>query len=80
MSALTEQERSIITHALTGSNRNGKVYRNYFLTDDGDPELEALVQRGYMRRGAVINEGVDRYYRVTDMGALAVGLHLPKEA
>lgn len=42
--------------------------RNHYCAEDGRPSLEELVRAGLMERGGTINEGRDRYYRVTPAG------------
>ena len=72
---LTENEKDIILHALGNSHKESKLgWRNYYCTEKGDPELEALVEKGFMKRSSLINEGRDQYYVVTDEGKEEVGV------
>lgn len=80
MSGLTEQERHVLRHTLTGSSGTDEVYRNYFAAGDGHhdmPALEALVARGLMHVGKRVPGTDSRYYHCTWNGAAAVGLWLP---
>lgn len=74
----TVRQREIIEHSL-GLPYNKKPYRSHYCTSNGDPVLEEMVTVGLMSRGRVINEGRDRYYYVTEMGATAVKSHLPRD-
>jgi surface antigen len=85
---LTEQEKHILIHCLTGSNRDRKVYRNRFAADDNHSDINAikeLIAMGLMSAGSKIGdtqEDIDanyRYYRCTEYGAAAVGLRLPED-
>lgn len=77
MIELTEQERQVLRHTLTGSNSTGEVYRNYFAADEGHhdmPALTRLVMHGLMRVGNQVAGQTYRYYHCTAAGAKAVGL------
>jgi hypothetical protein len=77
---LTERERGVLRHALTGG-RDTPPYRNHFAASEGHadmPTLRALVARGLMteRKSSVTP---DTLFHCTEAGAKAVGLHLPYE-
>lgn len=80
---ISDAEKTILTHTLTGGKRDGKVYRNHFYTGPGStdmPTVEQLVAKGLMIPGAAPwGEGGDRYYHCTAAGAAAVGMELPKD-
>lgn len=83
MMELNEQDRHVLVHTLTGSNRDGNVYRNYFAAGPGhhdEPSLNRLCDAGLMRRGRKFNDGQDQYFHCTEAGAAAVGLGLPQDA
>ena len=71
----TPEDRHILAYAL-GLER-GKGCRNFYCAENGAPRLEALVGRGLMRYGAVLDAGRYRYYHVTEAGARAIGAKLP---
>lgn len=78
--AITEDERQVLLHALTGSVRGAGAHRNYFLAGTGhhdERHLEHLCALGLMTRGRKINGGRSQYYHCTEAGARAVGLRLP---
>lgn len=80
---LNNEERHVLIHTLTGSNADGKVYRNYFAAGHGHHDelsLNRLCDAGLMRRGRKFNKGRDQYYHCTEAGADAVGLELPHDA
>ncbi len=63
-------------HALTGGTL--EVYRNHFAAEPGHddmPAIERLVHLKLMRKGRA--DGDMSYYHCTNLGAAAVGLHLP---
>ena len=74
---LTEDEKLVITHALTGGQ--GKVCKNRFVVEPGDDSWESLnhlVELKMMRR--IMPSGLDgATFKVTTYGAHAVGLSLP---
>lgn len=79
---LTEQERNVLEHTLTGqtgANRSREAYRNFYAAGKGHhamPQLESLVARGLMKVG--VKYGDDgNYYQCTESGATAVGIALP---
>lgn len=80
---LTDDERSILLHSLgveyPRGKRKPKPYRNYYCAEIHDARLPALVQKGLMQAGRVINDGRDQYFHVTEAGAAAVGHQLPKD-
>lgn len=80
---ISDAEKTILTHTLTGGKRDGRVYRNHFYTGPGCtdmPIVEQLVIKGLMITGAAPwGDGGDRYYHCTAAGAAAVSLELPKE-
>ncbi|HEX5520399.1 MAG TPA: hypothetical protein VFX29_01840 [Longimicrobiaceae bacterium] len=79
---LSENERHVLIHTLTGSHPNGKVYRNYYAAGPGhhsEQHLGRLCDLGLMRRGRTFNDGQDQYYHCTQAGAAAVGLALPAD-
>lgn len=67
---LASDEKEIIRHSL-GLNYKRAPYRNHYCTAKGDPLLEAMVSRGLMTAGAIINEATDQFYHVTEAGAAA---------
>ena len=74
---ITDRERELMLHALGQSHRGLKPgWRNYFCTEDGDPEWESLVDRGLASSGKTINDGTDRYYCVTALGCELLGVTL----
>ena len=79
---MTKEQRDIILHSLgwdyPDQCKNGS-FRNGYCTRLADPELEAMVNMGWMAHGPVINDGRDCYYFVTEAGAAAVGKQLPKD-
>lgn len=81
MIELTEREKKVLMHTLTGSSGKRKSYRNYYAASKGHhsmQELEQLVEKGAMVRGHEYgDEG--HYYHCTEAGATAVGLSLPKD-
>lgn len=82
MIELSEQERGILRHALTGSSGNDVVYRNYFAAGDGHddmPALTRLVMNGLMYVGNAVPGSGSRYFHCTANGARAVGLHAPHD-
>lgn len=75
---VTATERMVIRHAL-GLDNSKNAYRNHFCACIADPNddtgiVRALVDRGLMEPGPVINDGRDQYFRVTDAGKRAVGV------
>lgn len=73
---LTEQDRLVLIHTLTGSNERG-VYRNWFAANATHHFMESLIRltdAGLMTCGRKYCDG--NYYHCTDAGAAAVGLHL----
>lgn len=79
---LTRQERDVLVHALMGSGRSGKAYRNYFASGPGHEYYECIKRmcdHGLMMRGRPINGGSDHYYHATHDGAEAIGVSLPEE-
>jgi hypothetical protein len=79
---LTEEENNIITHTLTGSSPDGRVYRNYFAASKGHHDehiLKRLVEKEAMKTGQPYGDQPGGfYYCATEAGASAVGLHLPR--
>ena len=73
---ITSEECEIIRHAL-GLNYKRRPYRNHYCDAADAPELAALVAKGLMKAGRIINNGDDRYYHVTSAGAAMVGSKLP---
>lgn len=77
--SITEKERDVLTHALTGSNGK-RVYRNYYAISSqhhAEQEVKSLVAKGFMKAGRTMH-GSTRYH-CTTAGAEAVGLSLPEE-
>ncbi len=77
---LLMNEQQVIEHSLTGGLK--KVYRNYFVadlaTEDGQTCLK-LVKKGLMVRHVESAKQTGLvYFHVTQAGAEAVGLQLPK--
>lgn len=76
----TPYERGVLMQALgiidIGRQRMNP-FRSHFATLDGNPEVEAMVERGLMWRGPVVPDGMRTYF-VTEAGARAVGTKLPK--
>jgi hypothetical protein len=82
MIELTEQERHVLRHALTGSSGTDQVYRNYFAAGEGHhdmPALTRLVMNSLMYVGERVPGTDSRYYHCTAQGARAVGLHAPHD-
>lgn len=78
---LTQNERHVLIHALTGSNRTQTVYRNYYSASKGhqmEHVLSALVEKGLMKKGHKFSP-TGFYYHCTEKGAESVKLHLPKD-
>ena len=74
---ITDRERELMLHALGSSSpKTALGWRNYFCTEDGDPEWESLVDRGLASSGKTINDGTDRYYCVTALGCELLGVTL----
>lgn len=66
---LTDEQLEILRHAVGNDGRRGRQapgWRNHYCAANGSPDMEALVDLGAMRRGAVINDGDARYYHVTE--------------
>jgi hypothetical protein len=78
MADMTPEQKHNIEHAL-GLGSAKKPYRRHYCTYASDPELEAMVEAGWMVRGNKINDGRDQYYFVTEAGAKAVGHDLPSD-
>lgn len=77
MIELTDQERQVLRHTLTGSSGTDEVYRNYFAAGEGHhdmPALTRLVMNGLMYVGELVPGKGSRYYHCTAKGASAVGL------
>lgn len=82
MIELTDQERHVLRHTLTGSSGTDEVYRNYFAASEGHhdmPALTRLVMAGLMYVGEAVPGQGSRYYHCTAQGARAVGLHAPHD-
>ncbi len=75
---LSDRETHIIRHAL-GVEYGKPPYREHYCVRDGNEELEALVKKGLMRHGHLINNERTRVYLVTEAGAAAVGSSLPPD-
>jgi hypothetical protein len=76
---LTEKQKHVMTHTLTGSNGKARSHRNFFAASKGHhsmSELETLVNSGFMIVGEKYGEN-GNYYHCTESGAKAVGLKLP---
>ena len=83
---LNEHEKRVVSHSLTGSNRSGKVYRNYYLAGPGHHSwtaLQSLVEKGAMTEGRRVARNFPEpqsvYFHATEAGAYAVGLCLPHD-
>jgi hypothetical protein len=77
---LSEEERRVLVHALTGSYPDGKVCRNFYAASTGHHwarELNRLVAEKLMRVGNKYGKD-GNYYHCTAAGAAAVGLRLPE--
>lgn len=75
MTELTEHEKHIMVHALTGSG-DGQVYRNYYMLPSschGIEDIWHLCELGLMEYTG------DSTYSCTRAGAHAVGLRLPRD-
>jgi hypothetical protein len=82
MIELTDQERHVLRHTLTGSSGTDEVYRNYFAASDGHhdmPALTRLVMHGLMYVGEIVPGSTSLYYHCTAQGAMAIGLHAPHD-
>ncbi|MFB3926601.1 MAG: hypothetical protein ACE14T_11165 [Syntrophales bacterium] len=63
-----DREIEILQHSL-GLDWERKPYRNYYAAAPGDfPEMDALVEKGLMKRGYAVPGNDLRYYHVTDTG------------
>ena len=66
---------------LTGDKNEAVVpYRNHFAAGTGSPDmitLDSMTAKGWVRMGAPLSWGC--FYHVTEAGAAAVGLKLPKD-
>jgi DNA-binding PadR family transcriptional regulator len=74
MGILRPEERQIIEHSL-GLGRAKESYRNHFCAGDDHsdmPQINSLVQLGFMRASHKINGGRDTIYVVTDAGKAAL--------
>lgn len=77
MIELTDQERHVLRHTLTGSSGTDEVYRNYFAAGEGHqdmPALTRLVMAGLMYVGQPLPGQRGCYYHCTAKGARAVDL------
>lgn len=75
MTSLTDEERSMMRHAL-GADGKLPGYRNVYVTEDDAPAglvWEGLVARGLAQRGRVIPGGLVPY-RVTMAGQELIGI------
>jgi hypothetical protein len=76
---LTEQEKQILRHALTGGTK--EVYRNHFVAGPGHTDYaacESMAERGLMiKYYSPLLDVDDKYFRCTAEGAAKVGLTLP---
>lgn len=73
---LSEKEKRVLIHSLTGSKKERVVYRNHYCASPGHhswEELQYLVKKGAMISGRQIENG-SRFFHVTEKGAQAVGL------
>lgn len=78
---MTQEQRDIIRHSL-GLDYEKTPFRNRYLVSDGNPALEAMVEAGWMSRGATTEAATGvlyRYYHVTEAGAAAIDAELPKD-
>lgn len=77
MIELTDKERRVLRHTLTGSSGTDEVYRNYYTADESHHswnELSRLVLNGLMYVGKQLAGSNGRYFHCTAQGASAVGL------
>ena len=75
---LTDAEKNVLVHTLTGSKPSRKVYRNFFAADQGHNDMEhiaRLVEMGLMIKGKMFNSD-GNYFHCTNSGAAIVGLQL----
>ena len=75
---LTDAEKNVLVHTLTGSQPSREVYRNFFAADQGHHDMEhitRLVEMGLMIKGKKFG-GDGHYYHCTNSGAAIVGLQL----
>ena len=63
---LSAEERDNIEHAVK------RGVQGCFLTNNGDPLWEGLVERGLAKRRHTINDDRDRYYQPTEAGKAAL--------
>lgn len=78
---LTEAEKHVLVHTLTGSNRTRNVYRNFFAAGPEHHDMasiEHLVALRLMIAGRKFDDG-RCYFHCTIAGAEAVGLHIPSD-
>ncbi|GFE94891.1 hypothetical protein [Acetobacter persici] len=77
---ITEEQRKILIHTLTGSYGK-RVTRNWYATNTDNADLIELCELGFMRRSDHSPwdlYGVKAcYFHVTSKGADAVGLKIP---
>lgn len=75
---LTQPQRRVLRHALTGSSGTEEVYRNYFAAAPGHHDWETLltlVAEGLMYVGKTVpGQNGTRYFHCTAAGARSVGL------
>ena len=78
MSGATAKEIGVMRHAL-GADSRSPGFRNHYAAEPGDPELEAMVEKGLMFRGRAFPEDMGglAYYHVTDEWREALGI--PKD-
>jgi len=79
--SLTIAEKHVLNHALCGSSRERKVYRNWFDADEGHsdmPHIKRLMELGLMVKGQSGGQLFGTLYHVTAEGAAAVGLSLER--
>jgi hypothetical protein len=73
----TPEQLDILSHSLGIQNpriKGKKPDRNYYCDANPSPKLEELCQMDLMYRGCPLNDGRDRYYHVTKVGAALVGV------
>lgn len=76
-SGITRQQWQIMRNAL-GLDMSKTLYRNHYCVAPDHADVNALVKRGFMKPGQVINDGRSQYFHVTLQGAIAIGVNAAK--
>ena len=76
---MSAETAKLFKHALGIHLDTDYPYRNYYCAVIDDSTMENLVALGLLKRGKIINEGRNRYYHVTTLGADSIGAYLPND-